>query len=1057
MNGDGDSTRDARVRELFIKACEFSTQEERIDYIKEACKEDSRMEEQIVSLLSVHEESNALMEMDLLTEIEGFSNNLIGSMIGRYRVLEKVGEGGFGEVFRVEQSEPIQRELALKIIKPGMDSKDVIRRFESERQALARLDHPNIAYIIDAGASDSGRPYFVMELVIGLPVTRYCDQHLLSIDERLELFRQVCDGVHHAHKRGIIHRDLNPSNIIVVEQDGQRIPKIIDFGIAKSLQGHLTGKTVMTQRQYFVGTPDYMSPEQFTLSSSELDDRTDIYTLGAVLYELVSGAPPLAGVLSSNAGIMEIHRIHSEEEPIKPSTRIRTVEEAKSIAERRATSISKLSTKLHGDLDHIVMQCLAKDRTRRYDTAGSLGRDLKAFLANQPIEATAPGPVHQLRKLFVRKKQALTTWIAITAVALAIGVTLLNFWTGQPVGNAIENADKSIAILPFEHLSSDEDYLFFTEGIHHDLLAQISKMDELSVISRNSVMEYRNTDKNLKTIAEELGVVYVIEGSVQRAGDEVRIHVQMIDTREDTNVLAESYTRDLNAENVFDVQTDIAESVALQLEVVIEGEFIDFPTYNIEALEAYYRGIECILSQDISSKKQAIAYFEQAIEADPNFALAHVEMANTLSTLKWWTGLPYESIHAKVESHIFLALQIDASLSNAYSVLGRIRMQQRDYAAAEEALDRAIDLNPNDAMAIALKSDLLGLMPGWDDPVLVNDERLALLKKACELDPASVSYLENFLKLLYAQGKDEEALEVIQKEEERRPNSPIPLLLIGEWHAKQQQYDEAIIARRRAHAIDPNHSIAMHWLMFNYWYLNELETADFWFKRYLKVEKDPYEWFKRKAWHANLLQEWDKSAYYAEKALETDPKQIYLLQMATRAYLAKGEPMKARVLWLKAYPELFEPKVEVDRILRQRARDLAYVLKQTGEKEHADHLLSEVWEYYQYPPPGGDNFSKAKLHILGGDFDKALASIRNYVDRGFRSWDLRFDPAFDVLNDNPEYKSLLAEADARLAQQSQRLREMELRGELAPIPGLKGPLGSSEIPPTVESLDELGL
>ncbi len=344
-----------------------------------------------------------------------------GGCIGRYKLLEKIGEGGCGVVYLADQQEPVKRQVALKIIKPGMDTRQVLARFEAERQALALMDHPNIAKVLYAGATDMGRPYFVMELVQGLRITEYRDQHCLSTTDRLELFMQVCHALQHAHQKGIIHRDLKPSNILVTRQDGVAVPKVIDFGIAKATGGLvLTNKTAHTAFDQFLGTPAYMSPEQAQAGGVDIDTRSDIYNLGVLLYELLTGTTPFETKELVKVGLDEMRRIIREREPIRPSTRLNQTRAAQALG----SSDSALRTPhsaIDPDLDWIVMKCLDKDRSRRYDTANGLAMDLERFLSNEPVVATPPSRFYRLRKFGRRHRVALAV-VTITVALLLAGI-----------------------------------------------------------------------------------------------------------------------------------------------------------------------------------------------------------------------------------------------------------------------------------------------------------------------------------------------------------------------------------------------------------------------------------------------------------------------------------------------------------------------------------------------------------------------------------------------------------------------------------------------------------
>jgi serine/threonine protein kinase/WD40 repeat protein len=382
----------------------------------------------------------------LVSALEPAERESVGSLIGSYKLLQKIGEGGFGSVWMAEQLEPIRRRVALKIVKVGMDTDEVIARFEVERQALALMDHPNIARVFDAGATATGRPYFVMELVRGIAITRYCDDNRLTADARLRLFVAVCQAVQHAHQKGVIHRDLKPSNILVTLADGVPIPKVIDFGIAKATGKRLTDKTLITQFHAFVGTPAYTSPEQMDMSTLDVDTRADVYSLGVLLYELLAGRPPFDPEALMKSGLDAMRRMIREVDPPRPSSRLDTLSQAErtSVAQARATDATRLSVVLRGDLDWIAMRCLEKDRTRRYETANSLADDVQRFLADEPITARPPSNLYRLGKVARRHRVA---FIASAAVAISVVagliVSSLLYWGQSAALTRAEVAEKS--------------------------------------------------------------------------------------------------------------------------------------------------------------------------------------------------------------------------------------------------------------------------------------------------------------------------------------------------------------------------------------------------------------------------------------------------------------------------------------------------------------------------------------------------------------------------------------------------------------------------------------
>ena len=346
-----------------------------------------------------------------------------GSVIGGYKLLQEIGEGGMGIVYMAEQQEPVRRKVALKLVKAGMGSAQIVARFEAERQALALMDHPNIARVLDAGTTKSGRPYFVMDLVKGVPITKYCDEHHLTPRQRLELFIPVCQAVQHAHQKGVIHRDLKPGNVLVAPYDGQPVPKVIDFGVAKAAGQQLTDHTLVTAFGAIVGTPEYMSPEQAETNNQDIDTRSDIYAPGALLYELLTGSPPFTCKELKHAGMMEILRVIREQEPTKPSTRLNTADDLPALAGNRGTEAKQLSALVRGELDWIVMKALEKDRTRRYETANGFARDIQRYLADEPVEACPPSAGYRLRKFARRNKGPL-------AVAATILLLLVLFGSG---------------------------------------------------------------------------------------------------------------------------------------------------------------------------------------------------------------------------------------------------------------------------------------------------------------------------------------------------------------------------------------------------------------------------------------------------------------------------------------------------------------------------------------------------------------------------------------------------------------------------------------------------
>ncbi|MGA2659061.1 MAG: protein kinase [Verrucomicrobiota bacterium] len=426
MDANSDGSLD-REREIFLAALERASPGERAAFLDAACGNDAPLRARLESLLRRHAKDRFLedpaADLQTMPLSEPLVGESIGAVIGRYKLREKIGEGGCGVVYVAEQTEPVRRRVALKVIKLGMDTKQVIARFGAERQALAMMDHPNIAKVLDAGSTEAGRPYFVMELVRGIRITDYCDQNQLPTRERLDLFIQVCRAVQHAHQKGIIHRDLKPSNILVTLHDGVPVPKVIDFGIAKATEGRLADLTVYTELHQFIGTPAYVSPEQAEMTGLDIDTRSDIYSLGVLLYELLTGKTPFDAKELLATGLEAMRRTIREKEPVRPSTRLSTMlaGELTATAKRRGVEAPKLLHLLRGDLDWIVMRAVEKDRARRYETANGLARDIERHLTNEPVVARPPSAAYRLQKAWRRNKVAFTA-AAVVVAALVVGI-----------------------------------------------------------------------------------------------------------------------------------------------------------------------------------------------------------------------------------------------------------------------------------------------------------------------------------------------------------------------------------------------------------------------------------------------------------------------------------------------------------------------------------------------------------------------------------------------------------------------------------------------------------
>ena len=501
-----------REFEIFMEALGLPAGE-RTAFLNRACGGDEGLRRKIEALLRSNDRTGRFLEQPAATmgesRIKSAAADKSGDRIDRYKLLQQIGEGGCGIVFLAEQEEPVRRRVALKVIKPGMDTKSVIARFEAERQALALMDHPNIARVFDAGTTANGRPYFVMELVEGLKITDYCDQHSLQTGARLELFVQVCEAIQHAHQKGIIHRDIKPSNILVTTApDGKPVPKVIDFGIAKAIAGQwLTDKTIFTAREMLIGTPAYMSPEQASLSSSEVDTRTDIYSLGVLLYELLTGITPFDTRELLKAGFDEVRRVIREEEPMRPSTRLSTMVagDLAGVSKHHAEEAPRLIRELRGDLDWVVMKALEKECARRFATANGLAMDIRRYLGGEAVSARPPSRSYKFRKLVGRHKLVFSG-VALIFILLVISLCATTSWL------LVERQERhqmqqQIEIARLERRGFD----FFFQGKMEDSEAQLLK-----------ALDLRQQNAGVERISVIELAVIVSEFEVGRSFDKIR-------------------------------------------------------------------------------------------------------------------------------------------------------------------------------------------------------------------------------------------------------------------------------------------------------------------------------------------------------------------------------------------------------------------------------------------------------------------------------------------------------------------------------------------------------
>jgi eukaryotic-like serine/threonine-protein kinase len=860
---------------IFNVAREIASPEARAEYLRQACATDSNLFERVQVLLRAYEGQASFLEsppaIGVSPTIDQPVAETLGTMIGPYKLLEQIGQGGFGVVYMAEQTEPVRRKVALKILKPGMDTRQVVARFEAERQALAIMDHPNIAKVFDGGATPSGRPYFVMELVKGTPITEFCDQNHLTPRQRLELFVPVCQAVQHAHQKAIIHRDLKPSNVLVSRHDATLVVKVIDFGVAKALGQELTDKTLFTGFAQMIGTPLYMSPEQAGMSDLDIDTRSDIYSLGVLLYELLTGTTPFDKERFKKAAYDEIRRIIREEDPPKPSTRLSDSKDSlPSISAQRQTEPAKLTKLVRGELDWIVMKALEKDRNRRYETANGFAMDVQRYLADEPVQACPPSAGYRLRKFAKRNRGGL----AVAALVLFFVVML-----GSGVGWAMR--DRSAR--ETEAARQQGERQAKATGQVESAFAEVDRLER--------------EQKWPEGLAAARRAEAVVAGAEADAATAERVRARLkdlefVDRLEQVRMQAATWVgRNFDyagadreyARSFREYGVDV-EALAVETAVERLRARPALATPVAAALDDWAQ-VHWSLRRDGAASKRLVAV-ARGIDPDPLRDRLRATWGRPASEVGDEHRRLAESIDVPAEhpvtlgilagrlqrmNHPDLAVRLlrDAQRVHPadfwlnFKLAGQLQ-EQKDYEGAVRFYTAAVTSRPHSDTA----SNNLGTALSRQGKL---DEAVAACRKAIELDPKSAGAYSNLGVALSDQKKLPEAIAAYRKAIELSPNFAGAYMNLGGALAQQRKLHEAVAAFSKAIELDPNDAGAHSGLgavLMNQKKLVEAVAA-----HRKSIELDP----KRAASHSVLgnalakQKKWDEAIAACRKAIELDP------------------------------------------------------------------------------------------------------------------------------------------------------------------------------------------